>query len=68
MKNGFQSHGSIEFKSGKESGLWKAIETKYAAELASASWLRKQRLKIEMQLEFHRRRNEGHAPSPATLW
>jgi hypothetical protein len=68
MKNGFQSHGPVEFARGKESRLWKAIETKYAEELATASLLKKLRIKFQMQREFLRRRKEGHKPSPGTLW
>jgi hypothetical protein len=68
MKNGFQSHGSVEFARGKESGLWKAIETKYAEELVAASPLEKMRIKFQMQREFLRRRKEGHEPSAKTSW
>jgi hypothetical protein len=68
MKNGFQSHGSIEFARGKESGLWKSIETKYAAELAAASPLKKLRIKFRMHRELLRLRKEGHEPSAKTLW
>jgi hypothetical protein len=68
MKNGFHSLGSIEFVRGKESGLWKTIETKYAEDLASASPLKKLRIKLQMQREFLRRRKEGHKPSAGTLW
>jgi hypothetical protein len=68
MKNSFHSLGWIEFGRGKESGLWKVIEAKYAAELAAASPLKKLRIKFQMQREFLRRRKEGHNPSPGTLW
>jgi hypothetical protein len=68
MKNGFHSHGSIEFACGKESGLWKSIETKYATELASAAPLKKLKIKFQIQREFLRRRKEGHRPSAGTLW
>jgi len=68
MKNGFQSGGLIEFTRGKESGLWKSIERKYADELSSASPLKKLRIKFQMQREFLRRRKEGHEPSAKTLW
>jgi hypothetical protein len=68
MKIGFQSGGSIEFAHGKESGLWKDIEMKYAGELASASPLKKLRIKFQMRREFLRRRKEGHEPSAKTLW
>jgi len=50
---------------GKESELWKSIEKKYAGELASASWFKKQCIKFEMEREFHRRRQEAHQPP---LW
>jgi hypothetical protein len=68
LKNDFQSHGSIEFARGKESGLWKSIQAEYAEELAAASPLKKLRIKFQMQRELIRRRKEGHKPSPGTLW
>jgi hypothetical protein len=58
MKNCFQSHGPIEFARGKESGLWTAIETKYAEELAAASPLKRLRIKFHMQREFLRRKKQ----------
>jgi len=68
MKNDFHSLGSIEFDRGKDSKVWKSIETKYADKLAAASWLKKLKIKFQMQREFSRRRKEGHEPSPGTLW
>jgi hypothetical protein len=68
MKPRFVASGPIRFVIGKESELWQSLEKKYADQLASASWLKQQRIKIQMQREFHRRRKVGHVPSPGTLW
>jgi hypothetical protein len=68
MKNDFHSLGSIEFDRGKDSKVWKSIEMKYADKLAAASWLKKMKIKFQMQREFLRRRKEGHEPSAETLW
>jgi len=68
MKNGFTKGGPFNFSRAKESGLWKSIQTKFAEELASASPLRKLKIKFRMHREFLRRRKEGHKPSPGTLW
>jgi len=68
MNPRFVPTGPIRFVTAKESGLWQSIEKKYAGQLASASWLKRQRIKVQMQREFFRRRKEGHKPSPGTLW
>jgi hypothetical protein len=68
MKTGFVSCGPFKFRRGRETALWKFIEAKYADQLASASPIKKLRIKFQMQREFLRRRKEGHEPSPKTLW
>jgi len=68
MKNGFVECGPFNFARAKQSGLWQSIQTKYAEELGSASPLKKLRLKFQLHREYLRRRKEGHAPSPGTLW
>jgi hypothetical protein len=68
MKYGFQSHGHLEYLRGKDSNAWKSVEKKYASKLVSTSWLKKQRIKFQMQREFNRLMKEGHKPSAKTLW
>ncbi len=68
MKTGFVEDGLSRFRRGKASALWKSLEAEYANRLASASLLKKLQIKFQMQREFLRRRNKGHAPSPGTLW
>jgi hypothetical protein len=68
MKPRFVASGPIRFVVGKESELWESIEKEYSDKLASASGLKKQRIKVQMQFEFNRRRKEGHQPSAGTLW
>jgi hypothetical protein len=68
MNNRLVNEGEIRLILGQESELWKTIEAKYAAELASASWLKGVSLKFQKQREFHRRKKELHKPSPGTLW
>jgi len=68
VKNHLHANGPANHAIGKGSALWKSIEIKYADELASASWLKKQRIKLRMQREFNHRRKESHEPSAATLW
>jgi len=68
MKSGFVNSGLFRFRRGKESALWKSIETEYADQLASASPFKKLQIKFQMQREFLRRGKEGHEPSPGTLW
>jgi len=68
MKAAFHAGGPAGFRDGKKSALWKSIEQKYADRLASATWLGKQAIRIEMQRELLRQKKPGHQPSPATLW
>jgi hypothetical protein len=68
MKTGFVPSGPFKFRRSKASTVWKSIEREHADELASASPLKKLRIKIQMQREFLCRSKEGHRPSPGTLW
>jgi len=68
MKTGLVETGPSRFRRGKETALWKSIEAKYADQLASARPLQRLKIKAQMRCEFLRRRNEGHSPSPGTLW
>jgi len=68
MKHSFRSGGFLEYARGREASTWKTMQEKYANELASASFFKKLKLKWRMQMEFLRRRKEGHEPSAKTLW
>lgn len=71
MKHHFQALGEFEYRraaAGREFELRKAIESKYARALSTASWLKRQRIQLQMWREFIQSRRRIHNPSPHTLW
>jgi hypothetical protein len=69
MKNKFVADGYRRFLCGKKTATSGSIEKKYAAELAQAGPVEKIQIRERMVEEYRRlSKNEGHQPSPATLW
>ncbi len=54
---------------GKKAAMSESVEKKYAAELTNANPQQKFQIRERMVKEYLRRgKNEGHKPSPGTLW
>ena len=69
MKNKFVADGFRRFLRGKKAVTSESIEKKYAVELAKASPVKKNQIRERMAGEFLQlSKNEGHKPSPGTLW
>jgi hypothetical protein len=69
MQNKFVADGPFRFLRGKNAALSESVEKKYAAEPSSADPQQKFQIRKRMAEEYLRReKNEGHKPSPGTLW
>ena len=69
MKNKFVADGYRRFLQGKKTTTSESIETKFAAELANASPVEKEKIREHMAKEFLQREKAlNHKPSVATLW
>ena len=68
MKNEFVEDGYHRFIRARKAVTFESLQKKYAVELAKAGPFRKLQIRKRMLQEYLRRGNEGHQPSPGTLW
>jgi len=69
MKNKFVADGYHRFLQGKKTIASESIEKKFAAELANASPVEKEKIRGRMAAKILQREKAlNHKPSAATLW
>jgi hypothetical protein len=68
MKSKFIADGDLQYTRGKESALRESIRARYAAEFAVASQFQKVLIRYRMWRDFLCEREQGHKPSPKSLY
>jgi hypothetical protein len=73
MSHHFHARGAFAYERGVEAERRKVIKARYADALATASWLERQMIRLEIWMECfdserQRPEKQGHVPSPYTLW